>query len=275
MSQLQNIEQKDIIKSVTGKIVKLWEPKTLKGPKGDFDKQGGEIEVDGQIYGLAFWNNNQNAELLEGKVVTLSSTRGKMGLAGVSLDHESYSKKDGTKVDRDVIKVTRTGKVSFGEADETVESPRPSLPSVPAPRGNFQSIEDLVNFHVKIDRAVRTAYIKKTDEETLRSYVSSVFIEANRRNITQVMNEDVKSEVEQEVTPEATNTEDWASAIVPSGSNKGKKLIELGRPAITKLYQHYLDKGFTTPFAKCVEAAGDALKLDAWDAEEAEDDIPY
>ena len=45
--QLDGIEQKDIIKRVTGKVTKLWEAKTFNGPKGEFTKQGGEIEIDG------------------------------------------------------------------------------------------------------------------------------------------------------------------------------------------------------------------------------------
>jgi hypothetical protein len=64
---------------------------------------------------------------------------------------------------------------------------------------------------------------------------------------------------------------DWASAIVPSGSQKGKKLAAIGKPALTKLYEYYLEKGFTTPFAKCVEKAAEDLNLDA----PVEDDIPY
>jgi hypothetical protein len=114
---------------------------------------------------------------------------------------------------------------------------------------------------------VRSAYKKKEyDEETLRSYVSSVFIEANRKGIA-------LTPKKEEGTPEAS---DWASAIVPSGSNKGKKLGEIGKPALTKLYEHYLAKGFDTPFAKCVEQAGIDFQLGA-DPEDLENqpEIPW
>lgn len=274
-NQLNGIEQKDVIKKVTGKVVKLWEPKTFQGSKGESSMQGGEIEIDGQIYGLKFWDNNQNAKLIEGKVITLTSTRGKMGLHGVKLDHESFSKKDGTKVDRDVISVSKSGQVSLGE--ELPSAPSVAVPVAPAKvsvsDNGLSSIEEIVNFHVSIDRGVRSAYGTKYNEDTIRAYVSSVFIEANRRNITRLLKEDA---AQPEAKDEVPSPEDWALAIVPSGSNKGKKLIEIGKPALTKLYQHFLDKGFNTPFAKCVEAAGDALKLDAWDVEETEaDDIPY
>lgn len=224
MSQLQNIEQKDVIKKVTGKVVKLWEPKTFQGSKGESSIQGGEIEIDGQIYGLKFWDNNQNAKLIEGKVITLTSTRGKMGLHGVKLDHESFSKKDGTKIDRDVISVSKSGQVSLGDGEELPAAPAVAAPVAPAKvsvsDSGFSSIEEIVNFHVKIDRAVRAAYIKRDDEETIRAYVSSVFIEANRRGITRLLKED---EAQAESSEDGPTPEDWASAIVPSGSNKRKQ----------------------------------------------------
>jgi hypothetical protein len=257
MSQLQGIEQKETIKRVTGKITKLWEPKTFNGPKGEFEIQGGEIEIDGQRYGLKFFENNQNASILENKVVTLSSVRGKHGFTGVTLDHESFSKKDGTKVDRDVIKVTKTGKVELGDGDEIPMSHPTDAPKAQAKSiGNdnpTKSLDDLVMQHLYVNDLVRAAYAKKGyDEETLRSYVASVFIEANRKGICIQA-----SEPEPQYDPA-----DWATVVIPSGSNKGKTLGGVGKPALTKLYAFYLEKGFNTPFAKCVEQAGMDLKLD-------------
>jgi hypothetical protein len=117
------------------------------------------------------------------------------------------------------------------------------------------------------------AYLGKvTDEETLRAYVSSVFIEANRKGIS-ISKSEPKSEPKVE-KPAELDPKDWASAIVPSGSRKGEKLAEIGKKDLTKLYQFYLEKGFTTPFAKCVEQAAIDLNLDAPVEEEA-DEIPY
>ena len=73
---------------------------------------------------------------------------------------------------------------------------------------------------------------------------------------------------------EELNPKLWAQVIVPSGSNAGKKLGAIGKPALTKLYQFYLEKGFTTQFAKCVEQAAIDLNLDTPVEEEA-DEIPY
>lgn len=267
MSQLQGIEQKETIKRVTGKITKLWEPKTFNGPKGEFTIQGGAIDVDGQEYGLKFFENNQNASILEGKVVTLSSVRGKHGFTGVTMDHESFSKKDGTKVDRDVIKVTKTGKVELGEADEIPMGDAPAPKKVIVnDKDPGAALEDIVKTHLYVDSLVRVAYKDKGyDEETLRSYVSSVFIEANRKGISYAL--------ASEPPKPACDPKDWGAAIVPSGSMKGKTLGSVGKPALTKLYQHYLEKGFDCPFSKCVEQAGIDLQLDG--PLEEQDDIPW
>ena len=270
-NQLDGIEQKDIIKRVTGKVTKLWEPKTFTGPKGEFVIQGGDIEIDGNTYGLKFFNNTQE-QSIKGNVVTLSSVRGKHGLTGVSLEHESYEGKNG-KVDRDIIKVTATGKIEFDQpSEEPARVASSATPKSIVTDNPEKAIDEIVEMHRYINSLVRHTYKDVDDEETLRSYVSSVFIEANRKGIRYSRHkvEEPKVEEPKEVEPDPS---DWASAIVPSGSQKGKKLAAIGKPALTKLYEYYLEKGFTTPFAKCVEKAAEDLNLDA--PTEEVDDIPY
>ena len=266
-NQLDGIEQKDIIKRVTGKVTKLWEPKTFNGPKGEFVIQGGEIEIDGQTYGLKFFNNNQE-QSIKNNVVTLSSVRGKHGMTGVTLEHESYEGKNG-KVDRDIIKVTATGKIEF-ESEEPARVT--STPKVIVTDNPTEALDKIVELHKYVDSLVRHAYKGVEDEETLRAYVSSVFIEANRKGIA--FKSEVKAEpkAEPKVVEQELDPADWASAVVPSGSQKGKKLAEIGKPALTKIYEFYLEKGFNSPFAKCVEQAAADLDLDA---PFPADDIPY
>jgi hypothetical protein len=187
------------------------------------------------------------------------------------LEHESYDGKNG-KVDRDIIKVTATGKIEF---DRPSEEPArvTSTPKVIVTDNPEQELDKIVEMHQYIDSLVRMAYLGKiTDEETLRSYVSSVFIEANRKGIH--YSSKVEAPKKEEPKVEELDPADWASVIVPSGSQKGKKLAEIGKPALTKLYEYYLEKGFNTPFAKCVEKAAEDLNLDA-PAGEEEDNIPW
>lgn len=272
-NQLEGIEPKDIIKKVTGKITKLFPEKQHEGNYGPYTIQNGEIEVDGKPYKLAFWKNTQ-PESAKGRTVTLSSTRGKHGLNGVTFEEESYKNKEGQQIHNQVIKVSASAKVEY---DGVSEEPArvASTPKSIVSDNPEQELDRIVETHLYIDSLVRMAYLGKiTDEETLRAYVSSVFIEANRKGIS-ISKSEPKSEPKVEEPKAELDPADWASAIVPSGSHKGKKLAEIGKPALTKLYEYYLSKEFNTPFAKCVEQAAQDLNLDSVTTDEEEDNIPW
>jgi hypothetical protein len=291
-NQLDGLEPKDVIKKVTGKITKLFPEKQHEGQYGPYTIQNGEIEVDGKPYKLTFWKNTQ-PESAKGRIVTLSSTRGKHGLNGVTFEEESYKNKEGQQIHNQVIKATASAKVEYDGVSE--EPPRldilaeyekiatrASAPKSIVTDNPEQALDQIVETHLYIDSLVRMAYLGKvTDEETLRSYVSSVFIEANRKGIS-ISKSEPKSEPNLDLNdwashrvdkPAELDPADWACAIVPSGSQKGKKLAKIGKFALTQLYEYYLDKGFSTPFAKCVEQAAQDLNLDA--PVEDTDDIPY
>ena len=272
-NQLDGLEPKDIIKKVTGKITKLFPEKQHEGNYGPYTIQNGEIEVDGKNYKLAFWKNTQ-PESAKGRTVTLSSTRGKHGLNGVTFEEESYKNKEGQQIHNQVIKATASAKVEYdGASEEPVRVA--STPKSIVTDNPEQELDKIVETHLYIDSLVRMAYLGKvTDEETLRAYVSSVFIEANRKGISIGKSEPKSEPKVEEPEVEELNPKLWAQVIVPSGSNAGKKLGAIGKPALTKLYQYYLEKGFTTPFAKCVEQAAIDFNLDAPIEEEA-DEIPY
>jgi hypothetical protein len=262
-NQLEGLEPKDIIKKVTGTITKLFPEKQHEGNFGPYTIQNGEIEVDGKSLKLAFWKNTQ-PESAKGRTVTLSSTRGKHGLNGVTFEEENYKNKEGQSVHNEVIKVSASARVEYdGASDEPVRVTKSIVTDNPT-----EALDSIVELHKYVDSLVRHAYKGVQNEETLRSYVSSVFIEANRKSIA------FKSERPEpvKVEPPKVDPADWASAIVPSGTQKGKKLAEIGKPALTKLYEFYLEKGFSTPFAKCVEQAAADLDLDA---PVENDDIPY
>ena len=269
-NQLDGLEPKDIIKKGTGKITKLFPEKKFEGSYGPTSVQNGEIEVDGQAYKIAFWKCTQ-PESAKGRTITLSSTRGKQGLSGVTFEKESYEK-EGKKIENLLIKVTASGKIEYDGASEEPVRVTSTTKTIVSDNPE-QALDQIVETHQYIDSLVRMAYLGKvTDEETLRAYVSSVFIEANRKGIS-ISKSEPKSEPKVE-KPAELDPKDWASAIVPSGSRKGEKLAEIGKKDLTKLYQFYLEKGFTTPFSKCVEQAAQDFNLDA-PVEEDADEIPY
>ena len=272
-NQLEGVEPKDIIKKVTGKITKLFPEKQHEGNYGPYTIQNGEIEVDGKNYKLAFWKCTQ-PESAKGRTITLSSTRGKHGMNGVTFEEESYKNKEGQQIHNQVIKVSASAKVEYdGPSEEPVRVA--STPKTIVSDNPERELDKIVETHQYIDSLVRMAYLGKvTDEETLRAYVSSVFIEANRKGISIGKSEPKSESKVEEPKAEELNPKLWAEVIVPSGSNAGKKLGEIGKKDLTKLYQYYLDKGFTTPFSKCVEQAAEDFNLDA-PIEEDADEIPY
>ena len=268
--QLDGVKQKDIIPKVTGKIVKLWEAKEKEGKYGPYKIQNGDIEVDGDILGITFWDKEQNSSLKD-KVVVISCTKGKHGLGGIELGHESYSKSDGTKVDRHVIHVKKAAKVELADGSAPEQVANHSEPSQPVRVSHSAiTLEDLIANHILIDTQVREAYKDKSyDEETLRSYVASVFIEANKKGVQFKTEETSKQSVEN----------DWASFIVPSGSMKGKKLIDVGKKNLIDLYHYYWKIGFNTEFAKAVEKAGQVFDFPLPDGDnipmEDQPEIPW
>lgn len=267
-NQLEGLEPKDIIKKVTGKIIKLFPEKSSEGQYGPYTIQNGVIEIDGESLKLALWNYTQ-PDSAKGREVTISSTRGKHGLNGVTLEEESFKNKEGKEIHNQVIKVSASAKIEYDGASEEPVRVAPTQHSKSIVSDNpEQELDRIVETHLYIDSLVRMAYRNITNEETLRAYVSSVFIEANRKGIS------IKAEPKSEPKVEKPEPDplDWASAIVPSGSQKGKKLAEIGKPALTKLYEFYLEKGFNTPFSKCVEQA--AIDFDLGCPVD-EDDIPY
>jgi hypothetical protein len=270
--QLDGVEQKDIIKTVTGTITKLWEPKTFNGDKGEYTMQGGDIEIDGETYGLKLINNPQD-QSIKGKKITISSTRSKHGLNGVTLDHENYTGKNGV-VDRDVIKVTKTGKIEVeGQVSAQKPATKKSIENIVNDTDPKKALDQLLEQHMFIDAVVRHAYAsRKYEEETLRSYVSSIYIEANKKGIAI----GAQPAAEPEIDPE-----DWGSVVIPSGHPKfkelgGKKLAEVGKPALVRLHQYFLENPSDKPFAKAVEQAAEDLQLGAEEVEELQqDDIPW
>ncbi len=273
--QLDGVEPKDIIKTVTGRVTKLWDEKTFQSDRGEFVVQNGEIEIDGDKYKLKFVSNTQDKSMA-GKSVTLSSSRGKHGLNGVVFEHETYTK-DGVKFENDVIKVTKTGRVEW----EGVESSRPaskpvskkSIEIIVADTDPKKALDQLVEQHMYIDALTRHGYARRNySEETLRSYVSSIYIEANKRGIV------IGGQSTQAEEP-VVDPSDWGSFIVPEGHPKfselgGKKLAEVGKPALVRLHQYFLDNPSDKPIAKAVEQAAEDLQLGGTEELE-QDDIPW
>lgn len=146
--------------------------------------------------------------------------------------------------------------------------------------------------------AAKEAY-PKLEPELQKDIATSLFIEANRKGasdaaMTEAANacaggakdkpEQDKPDLEEEpdFTPEDDDIPmdhgpkygDWASQLVPSGPKEGKKLAEVGKVYIKKLYDHYKEKGFNTEFSKYVEQAGKDLGIAEATEEDETEEFP-
>ena len=131
-------------------------------------------------------------------------------------------------------------------------------------------MEAVVEQHVVVNDMVRLAYAKKNlDETTLAAYVATVFINVDRAgHILHFKSKDRVDEAPKETVQ--YDPQNWAEAIVPSGSLAGKTLAAVGKPAILKMEAYRKDNSKNGGFWDCVKQA--AVDLSWEPSEDADDD---
>lgn len=316
----EGIEDGEVLKKITGKITKLYPAEEQAGQFGTYKRQKGEIEIGGQTLHL-YITSNEQPQSARGKTVTLESIKDEKTKAfkGVQYVIEKFTPKKGAnagkEVTQEVIKVNGSAVVTYEGGAPAGDAPAAKTTNSAPNRQTTgvvqstsvvypepQSLQDLLNQiayqHALTDATVRNAYKDdKYDEETLRAYVASVWIEANRQGANRFYTfekevekakaqEPAKEEQEQaaeedipwdnekpkDEEPDANPFGDWASVQVPDGKNKGTMLAKVGKVWIQKAYDAYKVKGFDTDFKKFVKQA--AIDLGIAKEEEEGDDIP-
>jgi len=318
----EGIEDGEVIKKITGKITKLYDAEEQNGQFGTYMRQKGEIEIGGKTLHL-YITSNEQPKSARGRTVTLESIKDDKTKAfkGVQYVIEKFTPKKGVnagkEVTQEVIKVNGSAVVTYEGATPAGDAPAAKTNSAPNRQATGvaqstsvvypepQSLQDLLNQiayqHALTDATVRNAYKDdKYDEETLRAYVASVWIEVNRQGANRFYifekevekaktQEPAKEEQEQaaeedipwtdgkeEATPEPESNPfgDWASVEVPDGKNKGTMLAKVGKVWIQKAFDAYKGspKGFDTDFKKFVRQA--AIDLGIAKDEEEDDSIP-
>lgn len=313
----EGIEDGEVLKKITGKITKLYDKEDVSGQFGSYTRQKGEIEIGGETLHL-YITSNEQPKSARGRTVTLESIKDEKTKAykGVQFIIEKFTPKSGKNEGKEVvqrtIKVNGSAVITFDGAAPASDSPSAKT-SAPANTGavkrsdvvypepqNLQDLIDQVTLqHTNVDLSVRETYKENGyDEETLRAYVASVWIEINRqgasrfymfRNDSKPAKQEPAKEQEQaadkdthwegDVTAAEDAVEleenpfgDWASVEVPDGKNKGTMLAKVGKVWIQKAYDAYKVKGFDTDFKKFVKQA--AIDLGIAKDEEEGDDIP-
>lgn len=301
----EDIEDGDIIKKVTGKITKLFDAETKEGQYGTYTIQKGAIEIEGKEYILSLQNCAQ-PKSARGRVVTLESVKDdkKKTYKGVQFVIEKFhSKKYDKDVTQEVIKVQGSAIITYDGDTPALESKSSSVAANAAkkperviehsePKTLQQLIDQILFQHILIDATVRKEYEGK-DEETIRAYVASIWIEANRQGANRfyVFRDEDGKVSEPEADQDGGNAEqpadedipwdnepknqfgDWASVQIPDGKLKGTMLAKAGKVWIQKAYDAYKKVGFDKDFQKFVRQAAIDLGIAKEETEEA-DDIP-
>lgn len=318
------IEDKDVIKEIAGKLTAVYDSETKQGQYGEYTTQNCKIQIDGKEYKLSLMNH-AIPKAAKGKIIVLKSQKGDKGYSGVSYAVETYTGKNGANkgktITAQVIKANANAILEYpdGSSAEASASSSPAkapdnsqpksnrrleqVTEIDLPESYGQLIDGILRLHAECDGLVRQCY--KDDnlpEDTIRAYVSTVFIEANHRGSdaflkfrkgdapktaekpegddapwiaepeeqpTQETQEDEKDDVPDEGEAENPYAK-WEEVKVPSGPKEGKTLGECGSVYIQKLLDHYKGK-FDTEFKKFVEQAGKDLGIIK---SEDDDEIP-
>lgn len=201
-AQKNHLEEGNIIISVTGRLVKLFDAKTKERPNKPGEMyvvQEGAILVDGDEVKVKMYGEPTLPKNARGKEITLKSSQGPKGISGLKYKPEDYfSKVKNQQVFNECIEVSEKAEIYIDgvafTGQELGGSPQasaaPSSPSKPKPTpahptAPTNTLEDLL---ISIDRVhlACTAIVKESypnaDPETHRAYVASYFIEANRNN---------------------------------------------------------------------------------------------
>jgi len=256
------LEDGDVIKSITGKITKLYNAETKSGSKGEYSLQNGEIETEhGPVRFSAF--DNELPQSARGKQVTFISGRNPATKKLIGLSYNLYNGKES-------VKLSAACQVEYeGQSSSPAEKPSHggSIPGkshyVSSDLTVKEAIKTAVMVHGRIDRSVREDHADGgLSEETLRCHINAIFIALDRQGILIRAAEELRAvgiigsdksrtrdaaedendegaddkaedEVDeipmddeaeaQEDVEEEVPAEDWADSVMIGGPHKGKK----------------------------------------------------
>lgn len=270
----RGVSEGENIDHVEGRLVSIFDVKQA----GKSTVQNGEIETpDGKIK-IALWGT-ELPKSLKGKRICITAIDGdKWGQ--ITYGVNSYSGRKG-EVTEEVLSIGSKAEIEEIEgAPASGNAEQRTRPAQPQSTGSFtESIESLLEHHMIVDELTRLAYAKKDyDEETIRAYVASIWINADRAGYI-VPGDRPLSGARQPSTaaapagPTQPDPQNWAEAIVPSGTKEGQTLGAVGKEYLKKLEAVRKQQNKQGPFWECVKQA--ALDLSWDDAAEETDDIPW
>jgi len=276
------VEDGENIDEIEGKLIGIFDVRQA----GKSTVQNAELDTQFGKVKVAFWGT-EIPKTLKGKRVKILATNKKFG--EITYKINEYDGKNG-HVTEETLSVGNNADV---EEVTGASAPQQSAPAAPAQRTHvektsgfslMEAAESLATQHLLVNDVVRAAYAKKNyDEETLRSYVSTVWIGLDRAAMVIIgqsvdgspLRQDARGSVEApkeahaptQASDTTCNPQNWAEAIIPAGPLKGKTLGEVGKANLTQLETLRADAEMEgkqpkfPAFAECVKQAAIDLEL--------------
>jgi hypothetical protein len=283
-----NFSKEDVIPSISGKVTKLYDAQEKEGQHGPYMLQNGVLETEhGEVKFVSF--GNPMDKTARGRNVTIKCGKDKKNkLGGVVYELNSYfSKKENREITEEVIKISGLAVISFEGGQSASSSESSSVVSSKAKpvvekvaqssvksEDALDQLEGVFKVHALIDQDYRARF-KDYDEETLRCYVNSAFIQLDKMGLVRAAACQLMPRVEVSNSPAAPSESvnvnidpsDWKNFVVTSGVHAGKNLSEVPKSELMKFYDHVVAKKSSSLFAQCVVQA--AIEL------EFADEIPF
>lgn len=141
-------------------------------------------------------------------------------------------------------------------------------------------VDDIIALHVAVTAKLKEAY-PEANEEAIDRKIATVFISADKQGCILDFRERAKKPIVKQYPPAPKDPAQWKEAFIPSGDAAGKKLSEVPKEYVKKLFDFFNERGDNTPFANCVYRAAEDLGLvnrtpaPDPDLDAAPDDIPF
>jgi len=177
-----------VIDHLTCTVTKLWPRKSGTTNNRNWSVQSGDIKLtNGESVAITIWGKDDCSHLV-GKTVTFHSVEGDKGLNGVEIGEI----KKGTRAGNLEVVISAASIEQGATAASPASAPaRPAAPApsrgAPAPTGHLQSVDAILDlYNLCYGKVVSSSpEEERTDREHMRQITACIFIEANRKGITQ------------------------------------------------------------------------------------------
>lgn len=283
---------KSVVMRVTGKLTKLFKPKTGSNNNGDWSLQNGEIQDSTGSMSICF-SNNEQLMTARNKVITIEAVQSKQhGWTGLKVEDREYP--EGTWIRE--LKATSTANISFdggsqqqqqtnqsGQKTSGYGKPKQQEQQTQQPANRQvnlhpkQILADLIALHYDVAGLVNEIYnpegTKKGDETDVAPFIATVFIEAAKNGLGMDYVKRAAAPIKKAYPPAPKDPAKWKDCVIPWGKVEGKTIAEISDDELKVMFDYFDGKKDNSPLAECVYKAALDRGVIAPPEEQPPDDV--